>query len=34
MGFQLGYLTPVLVIFYKAVWGLAAGLWLHLAVGD
>ncbi|MBM4274730.1 MAG: hypothetical protein FJ134_09780 [Deltaproteobacteria bacterium] len=32
MGLQLGYLTPGFVIFYNAVWGLAAGLWLHLAM--
>jgi hypothetical protein len=28
MGLQLGYLTPVLVVFYNAIWGLGAGLWL------
>jgi hypothetical protein len=28
MGLQLGYLTPLLVVFYNAVWGYAAGLWL------
>jgi len=30
LGLQLGYLTPVFVLFFNAVWGLAAGLWLHL----
>ncbi|MGO9622686.1 MAG: hypothetical protein ACLPT6_14935 [Desulfobaccales bacterium] len=29
-GWQLGFLTPVLVVFYNAVWGLAAGWWLQL----
>jgi hypothetical protein len=29
-GWQLGVLTPVLVLFYNAVWGLAAGWWLQL----
>ena len=29
-GWQLGRLTPVLVLFYNAVWGLAAGWWLQL----
>jgi hypothetical protein len=28
LGLQLGYLTPVTVMFYNAVWGLGAGLWL------
>jgi hypothetical protein len=28
MGLQLGYLTPVMVVFYNAIWGLGAGLWL------
>jgi hypothetical protein len=28
LGSQLGYLTPVMVVFYNAVWGLGAGLWL------
>jgi hypothetical protein len=31
LGLQLGYLTPVFVLFFNAVWGLAAGLWLRLA---
>jgi hypothetical protein len=30
LGLQLGYLTPVFVLFYNAVWGLAAGYWLKL----
>lgn len=31
LGLQLGSLTPLLVVFYNAVWGLAAGLWLKWA---
>jgi hypothetical protein len=31
LGVQLGYLTPVLVVFYNAVWGYAAGWWLNRA---
>ena len=31
MGLQLGYLTPLLVVFYNAIWGLGAGLWLKWA---
>ena len=27
-GLQLGTLMPLFVLFYNAVWGLAAGLWL------
>lgn len=30
LGLQLGYLTPGLVLFYNAVWGVAAGGWLSL----
>jgi hypothetical protein len=30
LGLQLGYLTPAFVLFFNAVWGLAAGLWLRL----
>jgi hypothetical protein len=29
MGLQLGYLTPLMVVFYNVVWGLGAGLWLN-----
>ena len=29
LGLQLGYLTPLLVVFYNAIWGYAAGLWLN-----
>ena len=29
MGFDLGLLTPLLVIFFNAIWGLAAALWLR-----
>ncbi len=28
LGLDLGLLTPLLVVFYNAVWGLGAGLWL------
>ncbi len=30
MGLQLGYLTPVFVLFFNAVWGVAAGMWLNI----
>jgi len=30
LGWQLGSLTPVLVLFYNALWGVAAGWWLSL----
>lgn len=30
LGLQLGYLTPVFVLFYNAIWGLAAGWWLQM----
>jgi hypothetical protein len=29
MGFDLGTLTPVFVIFFNAIWGLTAALWLR-----
>jgi hypothetical protein len=29
LGLQLGALTPLFVVFYNAIWGLAAGLWLR-----
>jgi hypothetical protein len=29
-GLQLGYLTPVFVLFFNAVWGLVAAWWLKL----
>jgi hypothetical protein len=29
-GLQLGYLTPVLVLFFNAVWGVVAAYWLKL----
>ena len=29
MGLQLGTLTPVFVLFYNAVWGVAASIWLR-----
>ncbi len=31
LGLQLGYLTPLLVVFYNAVWGWTAGFWLQRA---
>jgi hypothetical protein len=31
LGLQLGYLTPAFVLFFNAVWGLAAGFWLRLS---
>jgi hypothetical protein len=31
LGLQLGYLTPLLVVFYNAIWGLGTGLWLKWA---
>ena len=29
MGFDLGLLTPLLVIVFNAIWGVAAALWLR-----
>ena len=29
LGLQLGPLTPLLVVFYNAIWGYAAGWWLN-----
>jgi hypothetical protein len=31
MGLDLGLLTPVLVFFFNAVWGVATALWLRIA---
>jgi hypothetical protein len=31
LGLQLGYLTPLLVVFYNAIWGYGAGWWLYWA---
>jgi hypothetical protein len=28
MGLELGVLTPLFVLFYNALWGIAAGYWL------
>jgi hypothetical protein len=28
-GIQLGYLTPLLVLFYNAIWGIVTGIWLQ-----
>ncbi len=33
-GLQLGTLTPLFVLFYNAVWGIAAGLWLQWSRPD
>ncbi len=30
LGLQLGYLTPLFVLFYNAIWGVVAGGWLSL----
>ncbi len=30
LGLQLGYLTPVLVLFYNVGWGLVSAWWLEL----
>ena len=30
LGMQLGSLTPVLVLLFNAIWGVAAALWLRL----
>jgi hypothetical protein len=30
LGLQLGPLTPALAIFFNAVWGITAGVWLKL----
>jgi len=35
LGFELGTWTPVFVIFFNLVWGLAAGIWLKtVGAGD
>jgi hypothetical protein len=34
LGLQLGALTPLLVLFYNTVWGVAAGWWLNLVRQD
>ncbi len=31
LGLQLGWLTPLFVLFYNAIWGLAAAWWLAAA---
>lgn len=33
-GVELGLLTPVFVLLFNAVWGVAAAGWLRLAEGD
>jgi hypothetical protein len=33
LGLQLGYLTPLLVVFYNAIWGYGAGWWLNWVTG-
>ena len=34
MGLDLGALTPMFVIFFNAVWGVAAAYWLKLTGAD
>jgi hypothetical protein len=34
LGLQLGMLTPLLVVFFNAVWGLGTAWWLHLSGKD
>lgn len=34
MGLELGALTPLFVIFFNAVWGIAAAHWLKLTGAD
>ena len=34
LGLQLGYLTPLLVVFYNAIWGYGAGSWLNWVALD
>ena len=34
LGLQLGSLTPLMVVFYNAIWGYAAGWWLNWAAMD
>ena len=31
MGLELGMLTPLLVLFFNAIWGLTAAIWLRWA---
>lgn len=31
LGLKLGYLTPVLILFFGIVWGMATGIWLKWA---
>jgi hypothetical protein len=31
LGLALGNMTPVLVFFFNAVWGVTAALWLRLS---
>jgi len=30
LGLDLGTLTPLFVLFFNAIWGLTAALWLRL----
>ena len=34
LGVALGRLTPVFVLFYNAIWGFFAALWVHMAKGE
>ncbi len=29
LGLQLGTVTPLFVVFFNIIWGLAAAYWLH-----
>jgi hypothetical protein len=29
LGFELGYLTPLLVFLFNAIWGITAALWVR-----
>ena len=31
MGFDLGLMTPLLVVVFNAIWGISAAIWLRLA---
>jgi hypothetical protein len=34
LGLQLGLLTPLLVVFFNAIWGIGTAWWLHLSAKD
>jgi hypothetical protein len=33
-GVELGYLTPLMVLFFNAIWGLATAVWLKWSVSS